>query len=406
MSDSDTYRYDAFISYSHRDEKWVQGTLLPWLEDAGLHVCIDFRDFEPGAPVLTEMERAVKQSRKTLLVLTPDYLASEWAEFENILASTLDPAARQRRVIPLLLQQCELPLRIRSLIYLDFTQPSEVESQLQRLIEAIGGESIRPTPLLPTPPPAEQEQLPLVEIVTPSGQRIRGWLLKTLRDPVWQGIGGTVAVVGLLVAIGAWLWPDIRAAIGVPGPNAVGPTPIPALRPTPKSSPTIELTPTPIVCGTPHPTIRATISGLDVQAAFTITQFIDECAPGGECPSTQVRWQEVADGECIAVGEHETVNVRWDKPPDGDYSLWLLVYTPSSGGTNYPHPCSGEPNDIHQRCRIQFGKHEPYEIVAILADAQANQYLRDKDGARIKQPELVSLGGISEIDSLLVVCTQ
>ncbi|MBN1979335.1 MAG: TIR domain-containing protein [Anaerolineae bacterium] len=133
---SDQPKYDAFISYSHRDKEWVRDWLLPRLEKEGLSVCADFRDFEPGAPSVTEMERAVQQSRKTLLVLTPNYLASEWAEFESILAATLDPAARERRVIPLLLEQCELPLRIRSLTYLDFAG-SDREFPLQRLLAAV-----------------------------------------------------------------------------------------------------------------------------------------------------------------------------------------------------------------------------------------------------------------------------
>jgi hypothetical protein len=133
---SDQFKYDAFISYSNRDKEWVRDWLLLRLEEEGLRVCVDFRDFEPGAPSVTEMERAVLQSRKTLLVLTPSYLDSEWAEFENILAATLDPAARQRRVIPLLLEQCELPLRICSLTYLDFAG-SDREFQLQRLLAAV-----------------------------------------------------------------------------------------------------------------------------------------------------------------------------------------------------------------------------------------------------------------------------
>lgn len=135
----DRYHYDAFVSYSHRDKEWVHCWLLPRLDGAGLRTCIDFRDFEPGAPSLTEMERAVLQSRKTLLVLTPDYLASEWAEFESILASTLDPAARRRRVIPLLLRPCELPLRIQALTYVDFTG-SDYEFQFRRLVVAIQSE--------------------------------------------------------------------------------------------------------------------------------------------------------------------------------------------------------------------------------------------------------------------------
>jgi hypothetical protein len=401
---SDRHDYDAFISYSHRNQEWVRGWLLPRLEEAGLRVLIDFRDFEPGAPVLTEMERAVLQSQKTLLVLTPDYLASEWAEFENILASTLDPAARRRRVIPLLLKPCELPLRIRTLTYLDFTQPSEVDFQLQRLIRAIGGKPMPPrvrdrridaavpsraevgqhmdllvqvrfpdSPLLgikdwptrqkptsveqeservalkfpidhrtgklgssclqvrvvapdftiegadqqsvevppdeyskcipflltarkagccrikvevrsvdgiylgtiscettvggavtvpsasvatlvvfvmvhqpeslktpgrdelsveeplpaptlpPTPPPGEPQQLSLVEKVKLSGQRVRGWLINVLQTQARQAIGGVVAMLVLMIAIGAWFWPDISAFLLPATPAATPP---------------------------------------------------------------------------------------------------------------------------------------------------------------------------------------
>jgi hypothetical protein len=75
----------VFVSYSHRNSDWVRGWLVPQLKAAGLKVCVDHESFEPGAPSLTEMERAVLQSRKTVMVLTPEYLQSEWAEFENIL---------------------------------------------------------------------------------------------------------------------------------------------------------------------------------------------------------------------------------------------------------------------------------------------------------------------------------
>ena len=77
MSEQAEYTYDVFISYSHADQEWVRRELPPRLERAGLEVIIDYRDFEPGAPLTTEMERAVLESRKTVLVLTPSYLDSD-----------------------------------------------------------------------------------------------------------------------------------------------------------------------------------------------------------------------------------------------------------------------------------------------------------------------------------------
>lgn len=140
---NDTYRYDAFIGYSHHDKDWVDSWLLPRLEAAGLCVCIDYRDFEPGLPSLVNMENAVERSRKTLIVLTPAWVESEWTTFESLLVQTDDPAGRRARIIPLRLEPCKPPKRIAMLTYLDFTQPTEAQFQLQRLVTAIRSEPMR-----------------------------------------------------------------------------------------------------------------------------------------------------------------------------------------------------------------------------------------------------------------------
>lgn len=131
------FRYDVFISYSSHNKEWVREWLVPQMKNAGLTVCIDHETFEPGAPSITEIERAVLQSRKTVVILTPEYLQSEWTEFENILVQTSDPAAHQRRLVPMLLVRCELPLRMRALTSLDFTRSEAHTEMLARLATAI-----------------------------------------------------------------------------------------------------------------------------------------------------------------------------------------------------------------------------------------------------------------------------
>jgi hypothetical protein len=150
VSVNQQYAYDAFISYSHADREWVHGELLPRLEKAGLRVCIDFRDFRPGAPSVKEMERAVLTSRKTLLVLTPAYLQSAWAEFENLMLQTLDPANRELRVLPLLKTKCDLPLRIKYLNFVNFADPDDPEWPWTQLLTALG----RPPEAAPVPAPS------------------------------------------------------------------------------------------------------------------------------------------------------------------------------------------------------------------------------------------------------------
>jgi len=132
-----TGEYDAFISYSSRERVWVNQNLLHPLESASLKICVDYRDFDVGVPSLINMEQAIERSRKTLLVITPSWIQSQWTQFECLLAQVQDPAARGQRLLPLLVEKTELPRRLSMLTYLDFTDPSAIGFQRERLIKAI-----------------------------------------------------------------------------------------------------------------------------------------------------------------------------------------------------------------------------------------------------------------------------
>ncbi|HSF29900.1 MAG TPA: TIR domain-containing protein [Candidatus Tectomicrobia bacterium] len=141
MFDQVAYQYDVFISYHLANRLWVQHTLCPRLQAAGLRV-IDDRNFQVGVPTLDNIERAVDTSRHTLIVMTPEWLNSMWGEFEGLLAQTPDPAGRRRRLIPLLLEPSRLPSRIAMLKYADFTGSAEQdEAEMQRLLRGLATKS-------------------------------------------------------------------------------------------------------------------------------------------------------------------------------------------------------------------------------------------------------------------------
>jgi DNA-binding winged helix-turn-helix (wHTH) protein/pimeloyl-ACP methyl ester carboxylesterase len=132
----DEFTYDVFISYSSQDQEWVQHELLKQLEAQGMKVCIDFRDFQPGIPIVKEIERALQTSRKTLLILTPAYLESAWAEIETFVLHTFNPA--NRTLIPLLKEECNPPPHISYLTYVDFTAPGDLDFAWRQLLTALG----------------------------------------------------------------------------------------------------------------------------------------------------------------------------------------------------------------------------------------------------------------------------
>lgn len=82
-------KYDAFVSYNSSDEQWIMDQLLPNLEGKGssFKLCLHHRDFEPGRYIVDNIVSAVYGSRKTICVVSKNFLRSEWCSLEIQLAS-------------------------------------------------------------------------------------------------------------------------------------------------------------------------------------------------------------------------------------------------------------------------------------------------------------------------------
>ncbi|XP_046575530.1 toll-like receptor 13 [Haliotis rubra] len=84
---SNDMKYDAFVSYSNEDHGWVHGQLLNFLEEeVGLRLCEHTRDFVPGKFIIDNVIEAMDTSRKTILVISNEYMQSDWCKFELQLA--------------------------------------------------------------------------------------------------------------------------------------------------------------------------------------------------------------------------------------------------------------------------------------------------------------------------------
>jgi len=133
-----SYKYDVFISYSHKDGDWVTQTLVPRLEAGGLRVCIDKRDFTPGRASLLNMQDGISNSQHILLILSPNWVESRWTQFEAELARTSDPAGVKARTIPLLWKPCVIPEYLAGLTYVDFTRKPNLDMAWWKLLRTLG----------------------------------------------------------------------------------------------------------------------------------------------------------------------------------------------------------------------------------------------------------------------------
>src|SRR5262249_31950139 len=72
------------------------------------------------------------------VVLTEDWCNDHQTENDGWLVKHLDPAARDRRLLPLLLEPCELPQHIGRLVRYDFTEPTLRKASLAKLLADLG----------------------------------------------------------------------------------------------------------------------------------------------------------------------------------------------------------------------------------------------------------------------------
>lgn len=130
------YDYDAFVSYRRDDPAdgaWVEEVMVPRLEQLGLRLCLEHRDFRLAQPRIREMERAVARSRYTVAVLTPSYLDGGFEDLHALLSQHQSWETRVARFIPVMRRTCRPPLGARTTSLLDLRRDLEVGAGLHRL---------------------------------------------------------------------------------------------------------------------------------------------------------------------------------------------------------------------------------------------------------------------------------
>ncbi|XP_033728378.1 interleukin-18 receptor accessory protein-like [Pecten maximus] len=168
--------YDVFISYSSEDEEWVKSKLFTELLNMGYNVNIDFKDFVPGMAIAENVMDSIYKSRKTIVLMSKNFLRSMWGQFE--LQQAHNKAIAQRKDVLILIKydKCKVPGKLMGKTFLDWTDTSIQPHFWQRLQDAIGDPvnyaeiNQRPVPADQLPVPADQLPVPEDQLPVPADQ--------------------------------------------------------------------------------------------------------------------------------------------------------------------------------------------------------------------------------------------
>ncbi|XP_049879900.1 protein toll-like [Pectinophora gossypiella] len=122
--------FDVFLSFCHADEAIIIEQLFPIL-DREYKVCVHFRDWMPGHLIPAQISNSVELSRRTVVVVSKNFVKSVWGMLEFRTAHMSALVEGRVRVVAVVLDdvlydeemQAELKMYLRSNTYLKWGEP-------------------------------------------------------------------------------------------------------------------------------------------------------------------------------------------------------------------------------------------------------------------------------------------
>ena len=118
---------DFFVSYNKADRSWAEW--IAWQqEEAGYTTVLQAWDFRPGSSFVLEMDRAVKEAERVIVVLSSDYLDAKFTQPEWASFFRKDPTGEEGLVVPVRVSECDVDGLLGPIIYIDLVGRTEEDA--------------------------------------------------------------------------------------------------------------------------------------------------------------------------------------------------------------------------------------------------------------------------------------
>lgn len=126
-----------FLSHSWED-KFFARKLAEKLAEFGVDVWIDEAELKVGDSLIQKISEAIEKTEYVAVVLSHNSVASPWVQKELSIAMTQEIAGKKVKVLPILLEKCEIPEFLKDKLYADFTDLDKFDESLSKILYAIG----------------------------------------------------------------------------------------------------------------------------------------------------------------------------------------------------------------------------------------------------------------------------
>jgi hypothetical protein len=140
----------VFISYSSADKSFVR-SLVQRLTDAGVHVWLDESSLQIGDVIVSKLADIIARIDFVLAVVSANSCASGWFRKEVDLGITREIVEGHPIVLPIRIDDSDVPETLRDKVYGDFREATSFENELSKLIRrmrVVDGQQV-PTDLVP-----------------------------------------------------------------------------------------------------------------------------------------------------------------------------------------------------------------------------------------------------------------
>jgi hypothetical protein len=134
---------DFFISYNGKDKAWAEW--IAWqLEEAGYTTIIQAWDFRPGGNFVIDMQQATVGAKRTIAVLSENYLKALYTQPEWAAAFKQDPTGEAKTLLPVRVEECKAEGILAPLVRINLVGKGEDEAR-QLLLEGVRVGRAKPT---------------------------------------------------------------------------------------------------------------------------------------------------------------------------------------------------------------------------------------------------------------------